>query len=89
VIWGDICHPKERTIFVSLSLAIILMNRLLMVIIPPFVELQQLFSFISFFLFLSAFIIMLLPETLPESIRREKELLLYIKRAKKIKEKYG
>lgn len=89
VIWGDVCSIKERGIFVTLSIIIVLMNRALIVFVPTIVGLQQLFSFISLFLFLSAFIILLTPETLPESIRRKKELSSYIRKVKKIKEKYG
>ncbi|MEM4706416.1 MAG: hypothetical protein QXW27_02615, partial [Candidatus Methanomethylicaceae archaeon] len=80
----------ERNIFVTLSIIIVLINRLIVTFIPIItIELQQLFSFISLFLFISAFIILLIPETLPENVRRKRELSSYIKKVKKIKEKYG
>lgn len=88
VIWGDLCSSKERPIFIALSLAIVLIDRMIMVVIPPIITIQQLFSFISLFLFLSAFIILILPETLPESLKKRRELCSYIKKAKKIKEEY-
>lgn len=89
VIWGDICSIKERNIFVTLSIIIVLLNRTMIVLFPTIIGLQQLFSFISLFLFVSAFIILLTPETLPESIRRKRELSSYIRKVKKIKEKYA
>ncbi|MEM1753150.1 MAG: hypothetical protein QXW21_02545 [Candidatus Methanomethylicaceae archaeon] len=89
VIWGDLCNPRERIFYIALSIIIILINRIIIILIPPIIEIQQLFSFISLFLFISAFIILLIPETLPENVRRKRELSSYIKKVKKIKEKYG
>lgn len=88
VIWGDICSINERSYYVAISFIIVVICRLFYLIEFPLL-IQQIFSFITIFLFLATFVILLLPETLPESIKQKKELEDYIKKVKEIKKKYG
>ena len=88
VIWGDICSINERSYYVAISFIIVVMCRLFYLMEFPLL-IQQIFSFITIFLFLATFVILLLPETLPESIKQKKELEDYIKKVKEIKKKYG
>jgi len=88
VIWGDICSLNERSYYVAISFIIVILCRLFYLIEFPLL-IQQIFSLITIFLFIATFVILLLPETLPESIKQKKELENYIKKVKEIKKKYG
>jgi hypothetical protein len=99
ILWGDVCKPTSRTIWISVVLFFTLITYPLMTITPYFIEwinmqlgiqinTNYLFPFTSFFLFIAVVIILYLPETLPEKIIQKKELDDYIKMAKRVEEKY-
>lgn len=95
VLWGDLCKPSKRTIWMAASLSFSIALYPAMIIAPHLlslaekvIEIQDLFPITAFFLFLAVVIILYLPETLPEKIIQKKELDDYIHMAKKVKEKY-
>lgn len=97
ILWGDICKPSKRTMWMAASLSISIMIYPGTVVAPYILSLfstigtvdqNALFPITSFFLFIAAGIILTLPETLPEKIIQKKELEDYIKMAKRVKEKY-
>ncbi|MEM2105745.1 MAG: MFS transporter [Candidatus Bathyarchaeia archaeon] len=91
VIWGDLADNKEAEKYYLLGALPFLISGYIWVIVTPFAEIIYIstpFSIASFFLFLAVMPLMFAPETLPERKIRERELKSYIKKAKKIKEKY-
>jgi hypothetical protein len=94
VLWGDICKPSNRTIWIALSLVFSISSTPANIIAPylmnsnGLITTGDLFPITSFFLFIAVVIILSLPETLPDKIIQKKELEDYIKMAKKVKEKY-
>jgi hypothetical protein len=91
VLWGDICKPTARGIWIAASLTIPYSARILILLLPhllgglPF---EQIFPITSIFLFVAVVIILSLPETLPDRFLQKKELEDYIQQVKKISEKY-
>jgi hypothetical protein len=47
-----------------------------------------LFSFTAFFLFLAVLPLFFAPETLPEKVKKERELKFYIEKAQKVAQKH-
>jgi hypothetical protein len=97
VLWGDVCRPANRTIWIALSLCatviatptkIVVLHLLTPSIPANATFMTQLFPIASLFLFIAVVIILYLPETLPDKIIQKKELDDYINMAKKVKEKY-
>ena len=95
VLWGDLCKPSKRTVWLAASLSLSILMYPALVIAPHVVtlfagsmDMNDLFPITSFFLFIAVVIILYLPETLPEKIIQKKELEDYIHMAKKVKQKY-
>jgi len=94
VLWGDICKPSNRAIWIALCIGLSILSYPAIIIAPYIVNslinitTSDLFPITSFFLFIAVVIILYLPETLPDKIIQKKELDDYIKMAKKVKEKY-
>lgn len=95
VIWSDLAldKPKEKYYFVgSMPFFITDIFRLIISSMLTVEELNRLayasFSIASFFLFLAVIPLFYAPETLPEKALKEKELKDYIKKAKRVREKF-
>jgi MFS family permease len=92
VIWGDVCKPANRAIWIALSLSSTMITTPLKLIVPHIFAIYKIstdvFPIASLFLFIAVVIIQYLPETLPDKIIQKKELDDYINMAKKVKEKY-
>jgi MFS family permease len=92
VIWGDLCKPANRTIWIAFSLSSTMIAAPLKIIVPYIFAMYKIstdvFPVASLFLFIAVVIILYLPETLPDKIIQKKELDDYINMAKKVKQKY-
>jgi MFS family permease len=93
ILWGDLAHDEPSGNFYALGGLPFLLSNFLQIIVGPYiaesVSVYTIFSLASFFLFLAVFPLMYAPETLPEKRIRERELKIYIEKAKKVKEKYA
>jgi MFS family permease len=90
-IWGDLAGNNQKERYYLLGGLPYLLAVFLSEVVTPFLGVIQAataFSLASFFLFLAVLPLMYAPETLPEKEIRERELRDYLKRAKKVKEKY-
>ncbi|MEM3694996.1 MAG: MFS transporter [Candidatus Bathyarchaeia archaeon] len=92
-VWGDLAHgsPSEKYYAIG-GLPYLLSNFLRLVAgryIAETVAIHTVFSLASFFLFLAVLPLMFAPETLPEKHIKERELKIYIEKAKRIREKYA
>ncbi|MBM5804697.1 MAG: hypothetical protein FJZ49_01260 [Candidatus Verstraetearchaeota archaeon] len=91
VLVGDIIVPKMRPFFVSVIMALAILglySRSILYTEETVIQMEQIFPLTSVFLFVAVFVILLLPETLPDKVMQKKELQNYLQRAKKVKEKY-
>jgi hypothetical protein len=93
VLWSDLAYENSSKKYFALGGLPLLFSNLLQKLVGPdlasTVPVITVFSLASFFLFLAVLPLMYAPETLPEKKIRERELKGYIKKAKKIKEKYA
>jgi MFS family permease len=92
-IWGDLASeaPSEKYYAIG-GLPYLLSNFLryaLGPLIADTVAIYTIFSLASFFLFLAVLPLMYAPETLPEGHIKERELKIYVAKARKVKEKYA
>lgn len=91
-VWGDLARGSPSEKYYALGgLPYLLSNFLRFIVgryIAETVAIYTVFSLASFFLFLAVLPLMFAPETLPEKHIKERELKIYIEKAKKIKEKY-
>jgi MFS family permease len=91
VIWGEIAVGNSAIFYaiggipLFIAEALSLMLKEYLVLIP----LSNSFSLASFFLFIAVIPLLFAPETLPEKVLKERELRSYIKRAKKVREKFA
>ncbi|NWF87747.1 hypothetical protein HXY32_08085 [Candidatus Bathyarchaeota archaeon] len=91
VLWGEISHhniPKSYAV----GEAPYFLTGIVSSILAPFTALisrTSAFSLAALFLFVAVIPLMYVPETLPEKKIRERELKIYIDKAKKVKEKYA
>lgn len=89
ILWGDVCNPKERPIYVGVSIILLFANNLFGLIEPSiYISAPEFFPLVSTLLFLATFVILFLPETLPEKILQKRDLERYLQKVKEIKEKY-
>ena len=92
-IWGDLSHTAPSDKYYAIGVLPFFVSKLLELLIggeiANLVSPNTLFSFVAFFLFLAVLPLVYAPETLPEKRIRERELNIYIERAKKAKEKYA
>lgn len=91
LLWGEISHygiPKSYAV----GEAPYFLTGIISSILMPFTDLiprTSAFSLAALFLFVAVIPLMYVPETLPEKKIRERELKIYVDKAKKIKEKYA
>jgi len=90
-IWGDLAGSGPGDKYYALGGLPYLLSNLLRIVLGPYIAktiaIYTIFSLASFFLFLAVLPLMYAPETLPEKQLRERELKIYIDKAKKIKGK--
>jgi len=91
-IWGDLSYGASSDKYYAIGgLPFFISNFLRLVIgsyIAETVSAYAIFSLTAFFLFLAILPLMYAPETLPEKKIRERELKMYIEKAKEVREKY-
>ncbi len=91
-LWGDLAYGKRSEKYYALGSLPYLLSSFLRLTAGPLiadtVSYTAVFSFASFFLFLAVLPLMYAPETLPEKKMKERELKIYVERAKKIREEY-
>jgi len=92
-LWGDLAHEKSSEKYYALGILPYSLSSFLRVTVGPVitstVSEYAIFSLAAFFLFLAVLPLMYAPETLPEKRIRERELKIYVEKAKKVKEKYA
>jgi len=92
-LWGDLAGEASSEKYYAIGGLPYLMSNFLRYalgsLIADIVSLNAIFSLASFFLFLAVLPLMYASETLPEKKIRDRELKGYIKKAKKVKEKYA
>lgn len=91
-LWGDLSENMLSEKYYAIGSLPYFLSGLFERLIAPYIRemipTSATFSFASLFLFLAVLPLLLAPETLPEKKIRERQLIDYIKRAKRIKEKY-
>jgi len=90
-LWGDIAKNRGSEKFYVMAALPYLFANLMYVITTPTmagIEPTQVFTFASFFLFLSVLPLVFAPETLPEKAMKQRELKIYIEKAQEIAQKY-
>jgi MFS family permease len=90
VLWGDL-SPNGSGKFYAIGETPFFVTEMLYLFLTPYlvlIEATSAFSLAAFFLFLAVVPLLYAPETLPERKIRERELKIYIDRAKKVKQKY-
>ncbi len=90
VIWGDLGGNYAKEKFYVLGGVPFLLAGFLSVLIRPFadkVPATTVFTFASFFLFVSVIPLMYAPETLPEKSMKDRELKSYLEKAQKFAQK--
>jgi MFS family permease len=92
-IWGDLARDKPSEKYYAIGILPYSLSNFLRVTVGPFfaemISPYAIFSFAAFLLFLAVLPLMYAPETLPEKRIRERELKIYVEKAKKVKEKYA
>jgi hypothetical protein len=91
ILWGDVCKPTSRGIWIAASLSIAFSLQILALWMPSLLNglsNAQIFPLTSIFLFVAVVIILALPETIPDRFLQKKELEDYIQQVKKVSEKY-
>jgi len=90
-IWGDLGENHEKEKYYTLGGLPFLLANFVSILVKPYVKYippTAAFSFASFFLFLAVVPLMYAPETLPEKKIKERELRNYIKKAKKLRNRF-
>jgi MFS family permease len=90
VLWGDLSRNGSEK-FYAIGGAPFFLTELFYLVLAPYLSLipeSSAFSLAAFFLFLAVLPLLYAHETLPEKKIKERELKLYIEKAKKAKEKY-
>jgi len=90
VLWGDLSRNSSEKSY-AIGGAPFFLTELFYLVLAPYLSLipeSSAFSLAAFFLFLAVLPLLYAPETLPEKKIKERELKLYIEKAKKVKEKY-
>ena len=91
VLWGEISYYNISKSY-AVGEAPYFLTGIVSSILAPFTVLiprASAFSLAALFLFVAVIPLMYVPETLPEKKIRERELKIYIDKAKKVKEKYA
>jgi MFS family permease len=91
-LWGDLAQNHQKDKYYVIGGLPYLLTIFLRDLATPFMinmSLTTAFSLASFFLFLAVFPLTYAPETLPEKSIRERELKIYVEKAKETAEKYA
>jgi len=91
VLWGDLSRNGSEK-FYAIGGAPFFLTELFSLVLAPYLSVipeSSAFSLAAFFLFLAVLPLLYARETLPEKKIKERELKLYIEKAKKVKEKYA
>jgi len=90
VIWGEVAERQIEKYYALGEAPYFLAGVISLVFAPitSFVPQTSAFSLAALFLFLAVVPLMFAPETLPEKTLRERELRIYIERAKRIRERF-
>jgi len=91
VLWGDL-SPNGSEKFYAIGETPFFLTEMLYLFLTPYLALipaTSAFSLAAFFLFLAVLPLLYAPETLPEKKIRERELKIYVDKAKKVKQKYA
>jgi MFS family permease len=91
VLWGDL-SPRDSEKFYAIGETPFFLTEILYFVLTPYlasIPTTGAFSLAAFFLFLAVLPLLYAPETLPEKSIRERELRLYIDKAKKAKQEYA
>jgi MFS family permease len=90
-VWGDLSHSAPSDKYYAVGGTPFFLSNLLRFLVTDYVKAispEAIFSLTAFFLFLAVLPLMFAPETLPEKKIKERELKIYVERAKEIKKKY-
>lgn len=91
VLWGDLSKNGSEK-FYAIGETPFFLTGIFYLLLAPYLALipeRSSFSLAAFFLFLAVLPLMYAPETLPEKKIKDRELKLYVEKAKKVKEKYA
>ena len=90
LIWGDLSDRASREFYYVIGNIPFFIAEFFRTLLSPKIEvpITAAFFLASFFLFIAVFPLLYAPETLPEKVIRERELREYVKKAKKLREKY-
>lgn len=91
ILWGELALNRFKDKYYLVGELPYLVLGYFGIIIKPYIRffpVVSAFSLASFFLFLAIIPLIFAPETLPEKIIKERELRTYIKKAKRIREKF-
>lgn len=92
-LWGDLSHSSSSDKYYALGVLPFFASKLLELTLGPSISAgissyTNLFSFAAVFLFLAVLPLFYAPETLPEKVRKQRELKFYVEQAQEIAEKY-
>jgi MFS family permease len=93
-LWGDLSHSFSSDKYYAVGVMPFFASKLLQLTVGPiFMDIASegataLFSFTAFFLFLAVLPLFFAPETLPEKVKKERELKFYIEKAQKVAQKH-
>jgi MFS family permease len=93
-LWGDLSQSSSSDKYYAAGVMPFFASKLLQLTIGPILfditseTAAALFSFTAFFLFLAVLPLFFAPETLPEKVKKERELKFYIEKAQKVAQKY-
>jgi len=91
VLWGDLSQSGSREKYYVIGAIPYFFTGIIRLLLTPYILLipeTSVFSLASVFLFLAVLPLLYAPETLPEKKIRLRQLTKYLKKAKKVKEKY-
>lgn len=93
-LWGDLSHSFSSDKYYAVGVMPFFASKLLQLTVGPIPmditsdTAAALFSSTAFFLFLAVLPLFFAPETLPEKVKKERELKFYIEKAQKVAQKY-
>jgi MFS family permease len=94
-LWGDLSRGSSSDKYYAAGVMPFFASQLLQLTVGPYIvesinanSAPALFSFTAFFLFLAVLPLFFAPETLPEKVKKERDLKFYIEKAQKVAQKY-
>jgi MFS family permease len=85
-LWGDLAHTAQSDKYYYIGVLPYVSGYLTQLVFTPYlteIDIQTIFSFASFFLFLAVLPLIYAPETLPEKLMKDRDLKSYIENAQK------